>query len=206
STFLLLMYIYYSRMFLHFFLIVSPPTYLFSLSLHDALPISLLGSVRPASRAAAQSLVVATAAKFELSTVVNVVDTISASAKPASLAVLIAPVASLRTSVLNPSPTPSTSEARTHLVVMYPTSAAVSSFISRSHWATSVLAYTEPKSLTTVFQLSCRRRRTSSRTANPGLSGSNTGAPRPSVCWTMMTGMSAAAAASMASVIFASES
>src|SRR5699024_1790102 len=48
--------------------------------------------------------------------------------------------------------------------------------------------------------------RTSSRTANPGLSGSNTGAPRPSVCWTMMTGMSAAAAASMASVIFASES
>src|SRR5699024_1038939 len=100
------------------------------------LPRPLLGRVRPASRAAAQSLVVATAAKFEFSTVINVVYAVSASAKPASLAMLIAPVASLRTSVLIPSPAPSTAEARTQLFVMYPTSVTVSTFLSRSHWAT----------------------------------------------------------------------
>src|SRR5699024_1790101 len=120
---------------------------------------------------AAQSLVVATAAKFELSTVINVVYTISASAKPASLAMLIAPVASLRTSVLNPSPSPSTAEARTQLFVMYPTSVTVSTFLSRSHWATSVLAYTEPNSLTTVFQLSCRRREPHRGLRIPGCRG-----------------------------------
>ena len=71
-----------------------------------------------ASSASVHAAVSATAAQLEFSSVRSVVCTVLASAKPASLARLTAPVASERTSVLKPRNSASTAEASTQLLVM----------------------------------------------------------------------------------------
>ncbi|MCY1381488.1 hypothetical protein D9M69_694010 [compost metagenome] len=94
----------------------------------------------PAFRASTQASVLLTAAQFEFSKAMRVVWTVCASANPASLARLMAPVASESTSVLKPINSASTAEARMQLLVMYPTKVTVSTSCCRSHSARSVPA------------------------------------------------------------------